>query len=59
MGESRVVCGAHLFILPIDAQAGLELAVVGRMAPTFLSAAWHGEDFHRLGIQDVAEFDSG
>jgi hypothetical protein len=54
-----VVCGAHLFILPIDAQAGLELAVVGRMAPTFLSAAWHGEDFHRLGIQDVAEFDSG
>jgi hypothetical protein len=30
-----VVCGAHLFILPIDAQSGLELvAVAGRNGAT-------------------------
>jgi hypothetical protein len=23
------------------------------MAPNFLSAVWHGEAFHRLGVQDV------
>jgi hypothetical protein len=23
------------------------------MAQNFLSAAWHGEAFHRLGVQDV------
>jgi hypothetical protein len=31
----------------------------GEMAPAFLSAAQCGEAFHRLGVQDVAEFDSG
>jgi hypothetical protein len=31
----------------------------GEIAPSFLSAVWHGEAFHELGIQDVTEFDSG
>jgi hypothetical protein len=26
--DSRVVCGSHLFVLPIDAQEGLEPVVV-------------------------------
>jgi hypothetical protein len=30
----------------------------GEVAPTFLSAAWGGEAFHGLEIQNVAEFDS-
>jgi hypothetical protein len=38
-GESSLVCGAHLFILSIDAQAGLELvamaAAVGRIGTKF------------------------
>jgi hypothetical protein len=29
------------------------------MALNFLSVRWHGEAFHRLGVQDVAEFKSG
>jgi hypothetical protein len=35
-----MVCGAHLFILPIDAQVGLELvAAAERNGANFLSAA--------------------
>jgi hypothetical protein len=30
----------------------------GEMAPTFLTAVQHGEAFHKLGVQDVTEFDS-
>jgi hypothetical protein len=55
---SQVTCDAHLFILPIHMQAGLEPVVLGKMAPTFLSASRCGEAFHGLGVQDVAEFDS-
>jgi hypothetical protein len=29
----------------------------GEMVPTFLSEVWCWEDFHGLGIQNVAEFD--
>jgi hypothetical protein len=47
-----VVCGAHLFVLSIDLQAGLE-PVAAKMVPSFLSAAWHLEAFQRLGVQDV------
>jgi hypothetical protein len=54
VGESRVVHHAHLFLLPIDAQAGLEPLVA-----IFLNAAQHGEAFPGLGVQDVTAFDSG
>jgi hypothetical protein len=27
-----------------------------KMMPTFLSAAWHGEALHGLGVQDVDSF---
>jgi hypothetical protein len=53
-----VACGAHLFILSIDAQTGLNWQQQGEMA-LFLSAVWHGEAFHGLGVQDISEFDSG
>jgi hypothetical protein len=35
VGESHVVCDAHLFILPIHAQAGLKPVVVGRNGANF------------------------
>jgi hypothetical protein len=38
-------------------QAALELAS-GRNGVAFLSAVWHKEAFHGLGVQDVSEFDS-
>jgi hypothetical protein len=44
-----VVCGAYLFILPVDVQAGLKL----------VAAEVDWEAFPGLGIQDVVEFDSG
>jgi hypothetical protein len=51
---------AHLFILSIDVQAGLEPAAAaveaetaGKMVPTFLSVTWCGEAFQGLGAQDV------
>jgi hypothetical protein len=47
-----------MFILPIHEQADMEPAAAGEMAPTLLSAVWYGEAFHRLGVQDVLEFDS-
>jgi hypothetical protein len=28
------------------------------MVPTFLIAAWCGDTFHRLGVQDVIDIDS-
>jgi hypothetical protein len=34
------------------------LLQLGEMAPDFLSAAWCGKAFHKLQLQDVAEFDS-
>jgi hypothetical protein len=55
-----MMCGAHLFILPIDAQAGLEQVVVaGSNGSNFSQCPLHGEVFHRLEVQDIAEFDSG
>jgi hypothetical protein len=37
-----MVCGAHLFILPIDMQAGLEPVAAGRNSTNFsqCSALW-------------------
>jgi hypothetical protein len=32
--------------------------LVGKNDATFLSVAWCKEDFHGLGVQDIAEFDS-
>jgi hypothetical protein len=39
-----MVCGAHLFVLPIDAQAGLELAVAWKNGANSsqCSAMWGG-----------------
>jgi hypothetical protein len=61
IAESRVVRGAHLFTLPIDVQSGLEPQWWrwGEMAPTFVRVVWPGEAFQGLGVQDIAEFDSG
>jgi hypothetical protein len=28
----------------------------GEVVPTFLSAVWHWEVFHGVGVQDIAEF---
>jgi hypothetical protein len=53
-GESHVVCDAQLFILQFHTRC----FAVGWRGPLFFSAEWHGEAFHGLGIQDVAEFDS-
>jgi hypothetical protein len=51
------VHGAHLFILPIDTQAGLgQAAVVGRNGANFSQCS---TAFHGLEVQDVTEFDSG
>jgi hypothetical protein len=38
------VCGAHLFVLPVDTQACLESVAMatGRNDANFFSAAWHG-----------------
>jgi hypothetical protein len=51
------VCGAHLFVLSIDEQGGLEWwwwqQQQREMAPNFLSITWHGKAFHGLGVQDV------
>jgi hypothetical protein len=32
--------------------------LAGRNGLTFFSMAWHKEAFHRIGVQDVTEFDS-
>jgi hypothetical protein len=50
-----MVCDAHLVCCFI--QANLEPAG-GEKWPNFFNAAWHREAFHRLGFQDVTEFDS-
>jgi hypothetical protein len=49
-----VVCGAccSLYILQVSASSFGE----EKWLATFLSAAGHREAFHRLGVQDVAEF---
>jgi hypothetical protein len=56
------VCGVHLFILSIDAQADLEPAVAMVMVAVatamrngmkFSHITWHEEAFHRLGFQYV------
>jgi hypothetical protein len=50
VGESLVVCDAHLFILQVHARS--------------FETGWWGEmvqlrgAFHQLGVQDVAEIDS-
>jgi hypothetical protein len=60
MWESHVMRGAHLFILSIDMQACLELAVaVWRNGIKFSQCSMHGEAFHKLGVQDIIKFDSG
>jgi hypothetical protein len=54
-GKSHVVCGAHLSVLPIDMQAGLEGAA-GRNGANFsqYSVAWggfpqaRGSGYHRV-----------
>jgi hypothetical protein len=59
-GESSLVCGAHLFILSIDAHVGLELVISAeRNSDKFsqYSMAWGG--FPQPGVQDVTEFDFG
>jgi hypothetical protein len=52
-----VVPDAHLFLLPIHTQAGLEPAVVGRNGTNFSQCSRCREAFHRLRVQDVTEFD--
>jgi hypothetical protein len=37
-----MVHGAHMFVLSIDAQAGLQLVAVVRKVPNFLSVMWCG-----------------
>jgi hypothetical protein len=55
-----VVCGAPLFILPTDAQAGLEpLMVVRRNGANFSQCSVVWEGFPQARAQDVTEFDSG
>jgi hypothetical protein len=55
-----MVCGAHLFLLPVDAQAALERVVAaGRNGDNFSQLVWCRLAFHRLGIQDMAQFDAG
>jgi hypothetical protein len=54
--DSSMVHRAHLFVLLVDAQAGLYWQWWWwscEMAPNFLSTVWHGEAFHGLGVQDV------
>jgi hypothetical protein len=44
IGESCMVHDAHLFVLPNNSQAGLELAAMGRNGTKFsqYSAVWGG-----------------
>jgi hypothetical protein len=53
IGEFHMVCGAHLFGLPIDTQQVCRWQQWQEKAPDFLSIMWHGEAFHGLGVQDV------
>jgi hypothetical protein len=60
-----MLCGAHLFVLSNDEQAGLEPAggpwwwwqqwqqQPQEMASNVLSVTWLGEAMHGLGVQDV------
>jgi hypothetical protein len=57
IGESRVVRDAYMFILEIHTSSFGAGQPVGRNGAAFLSAMLHRENFHSLGIQDVAEFD--
>jgi hypothetical protein len=50
VGESHVLCDAHLFVLQIHTSS-FEINWQREMA-------MHREVFHGLGVQDVAEFDS-
>jgi hypothetical protein len=52
-----MVYDAHLFVLQIRVSS-FGASSWGEMVPLFLSAVWHKEAFHGLGVQDVAEFDS-
>jgi hypothetical protein len=54
---SHMVFAAPLFILQ-GYTAALEPARQEKRCATFLSMAGPREVFHRLGVQDVAEFDS-
>jgi hypothetical protein len=42
--------------LPNVSQAGLKPASGGVAALCFVSVTWHGQAFHRLGVQDVKVF---
>jgi hypothetical protein len=55
--ESHVIGEAHLFILQIHASS-FRASQLGEMGSTLLSTAWRKDGFHRLGVQDVASFDS-
>jgi hypothetical protein len=60
IGEFRVVRGAHCsFCQLMHRQVWSQQQLWEEMAPNFLSAVWHGEAFHGLGVQDVVEFDFG
>jgi hypothetical protein len=56
--ELCVVCDAHLFLLQLHTGS---FGVAGGekwLCLFFSSVAWHREAFHRLGVQNVTEFDS-
>jgi hypothetical protein len=53
-----MVCDAHLFVLPIHTQAGLELAAAEKNVANFSQYSMAWEVFHGLWVQDVTEFDS-
>jgi hypothetical protein len=56
VGEPRVVHDAHVFLLQFHM---LWSQLVGRNSAAVFSAVQCREAFYRLGVQDVAEFDSG
>jgi hypothetical protein len=53
------VCGAHLFVLSNDEQAGLKpmetVAAAVRNGSNFSHVTWRGEAFHMLGVQGVKD----
>jgi hypothetical protein len=57
VGESRVVHNTHLFLLQIHVSS-FGASQQGEMMPLFSVPHLHREAFHRLGVQDVTEFDS-
>jgi hypothetical protein len=57
VGKSCMVSDAQLFILQFHASS-FGAGWKGEIVLLFFSSAWHRESFHRLGVQDVTEFDS-